>query len=39
LERIAADPDDDEEEVAATVAGPRQYAVVQTRRALRALDF
>jgi putative restriction endonuclease len=40
LERIAADPEDvDDDEVATTVAGPRQYAVVQTRRALRALDF
>lgn len=40
LNRLAANPGGvPEPEIAATVAGPRQYAVTQTKRALRALDF
>lgn len=40
LTLMAQDPDQvPEQEIARTVAGPRQYAVTQARRALRALDF
>jgi putative restriction endonuclease len=40
LARIADEPDAvPEEQIAAEVAAPRQFAVTQTRRALRALDF
>lgn len=40
LNRIAADPSSvPEPEINATVAGGRQYAITETRRALRALDF
>lgn len=40
LSRIAADPDDvNDEEISTGVAEPRQWAVMETRRALRALDF
>lgn len=40
LTRIAANPAGvPEPEIAATVAPPRQFAITQTKRALRALDF
>jgi putative restriction endonuclease len=40
LTRIAAEPDETaDEEIAEEVAAPRRWAVTQTRRALRALDF
>lgn len=40
LSRLAADPDEvGEPEIQAGVARQRRWAVVQTRRALRALDF
>lgn len=40
LNRIAAEPDEtDEAEIQQEVAEPRRWAVTQTRRALRALDF
>lgn|SRR5262249_46189347 len=40
LERIAEDPADvPETEISDEIAAPRRWAVTQTRRALRALDF
>lgn len=40
LERIAANPESvPDDDIKNTIAGPRQYAVTQARRALRALDF
>lgn len=40
LARIAADPEDvPDEDIEEEVAQPRRWAVVETRRALRALDF
>jgi putative restriction endonuclease len=40
LDRIATAPDDvADDEITAAVARPRRYAVTETRRALRALDF
>lgn len=40
LNRLATDLTEvDEPEIEATIAEPRQYAVTETRRALRALDF
>jgi putative restriction endonuclease len=40
LRRLAAEPDEVEEaEIESVVDGPRKWAVIRTRRALRALDF
>jgi putative restriction endonuclease len=40
LDRIAAEPDDvTDDEITGGVAPPRQWAIAETRRALRALDF
>lgn len=40
LGRIAAEPDEaNEQEIEQAVAAPRRWAVTQTKRALRALDF
>lgn len=40
LAKLGKDPDDvDDQDIEDDVAAPRQYAVQETRRALRALDF
>ncbi|WP_019998900.1 HNH endonuclease [Aureimonas ureilytica] len=40
LAKLSKDPDDvDDQDIQDDVAAPRQYAVQETRRALRALDF